>query len=173
MNAPDPYGAASLPHSAPPFPHIAKPGYGHDNQQPIPYPDPQLMPQIQVPPMPQMQIPQAAYPVMMGPHPPTQMGPVYSPVPGAPKQNSMSMASLILGLVAMFCVGPLAGIPAIITGVMARKQIADSGGTQTGSGQAMAGIVLGAIATVLTVFGLVIWFIVIIAAAGAGEPPLY
>lgn len=164
MNAPDPDGAAGLPHSAPPFQNIA--------QQLSPYPDPQLMSQMQVPPMPQTQVPQAACPVMMGPHAP-QMGPVQPPAPGAPTQNSMAMASLILGLFAMLCVGPLTGIPAIITGFMARKQITLSGGSQTGAGQAITGIILGIVATAATVFGLLLWLLIIVLAAVAGEPPLY
>ena len=40
-------------------------------------------------------------------------------------------------------------------GVLARKQIASSGGTKTGAGMAMAGLVMGALGIVLTV-GLVI-----------------
>jgi hypothetical protein len=50
----------------------------------------------------------------------------------------------------MLCCGLLTGIPAIILAVQAKRQIAMSGGRQTGEGMATAGLVLGIIATVLT-----------------------
>ena len=66
---------------------------------------------------------------------------------------------MILGIVGMLCCGLLTGIPAIILAVQAKRQIATSGGQQTGEGMATAGLVLGIIATVLS--GLVAIFFVI------------
>lgn len=72
-----------------------------------------------------------------------------------PTSNSLAVVSLglgILSLASIFCGGLLIGIPtsigAIVTGVIARNQIKQSEGTQTGSGLAIAGIVLGILGVV-------------------------
>ena len=54
----------------------------------------------------------------------------------------------------MFCCGFIAGVPAIILGNMAKKEIAETG--QPGRGMAQAGFILGIIAVV---FG-ILWLIV-------------
>ncbi len=77
--------------------------------------------------------------------------------------NGSAIASLVLGLLSIvLCLGFLTGIPAIITGSSARKQIRASGGMQSGDGMAVAGLVLGWMGTVLGVIGVgffawVIW----------------
>ena len=53
-----------------------------------------------------------------------------------------AIASLVCG-VCVFLLGPIAGIPAVITGHIARKKIRNSGGTISGSGMALAGLILG------------------------------
>ena len=70
------------------------------------------------------------------------------------KTNNLAITSLVLGIVSIpltFCyyVGIPIGIAALVTGLIARRQIKDSGGTQTGNGMAVAGIVLGGIVGVL------------------------
>jgi hypothetical protein len=54
----------------------------------------------------------------------------------------MAIASLICGVVWLFWVG---SIIAVVMGFVAKRQIAASNGTQSGSGLATAGIVLGLI----------------------------
>lgn len=68
----------------------------------------------------------------------TPAWPVHRPV----ENNGLAIAALVCGV--MF-IGP----PALIMGIMARKQIAASGGQQTGDGLALAGVILGAMGTAL------------------------
>jgi hypothetical protein len=82
-----------------------------------------------------------------------------------PATNGKATAALWTGigsLVLTFCCGfpGLAGIVAVVLGVLAQGQIRRSGGQQTGGGMATAGIITGAIAFVL---GLVIVVLVIVA----------
>lgn len=79
------------------------------------------------------------------------------------------MTSMILGIVSIplaFCygIGILFGIAAFITGLIARRQIKDSAGTQSGDGMAIAGVVMGAIVGGL--LGLAVVAIVILALLG-------
>jgi hypothetical protein len=73
--------------------------------------------------------------------------------------SQLPLISLIAGIVALLtswcCIGFIAGIAAVVTGVIGRNQAAERGGSV---GQATAGIVLGAVA-------LVIWLILIIVSA--------
>ncbi|MCW5832702.1 MAG: DUF4190 domain-containing protein [Labilithrix sp.] len=55
--------------------------------------------------------------------------------------------SLVLGLVSLGCVGPLAGLPAIVLGSLARRDIDRSRGTLTGRAVAAGGIVSGLFGT--------------------------
>jgi hypothetical protein len=56
------------------------------------------------------------------------------------KANGLAVASLVCGL-AQFLVGPVATLPAILFGHMARNQIKQTG--EQGAGLALAGLVLG------------------------------
>jgi MFS family permease len=78
---------------------------------------------------------------------------------GYPK-NSLGVWSLVLGLVGLFVCGIFAGIPAIIIGHKARGAVAD--GQANNPGMATAGIVLGWIATILSVLA-VVGFILLVA----------
>lgn len=64
--------------------------------------------------------------------------------------------SLVLGLVSLGCVGPLAGLPAIVLGSLARRDIDRSRGTLTGRAVAAGGIVSGLFGTGLGVV-LALW----------------
>lgn len=86
------------------------------------------------------------------------------PAPPQPPTNQMAMVSLILGIAGIMCFGFFTGIPAIITGVMGRRQVAESAGAEKGDGQALTGIVLGSIAIAWSFFGILFWII----AASAG-----
>ncbi len=54
-----------------------------------------------------------------------------------------SIWSLVLGIISFTCFGPLTAIPAVICGHVALSRIKKSAGTRTGSGMAIAGLVLG------------------------------
>ena len=89
------------------------------------------------------------------PPPPPQSGqqPSYG---GAPQQgtNSKAIWSLVLGILGVVCCGFITGIPALILGNMARKEI--DAGQGTGRGMATAGLVLGIIAVVLGIISLIL-----------------
>ncbi len=80
---------------------------------------------------------------------PQQAQPISSaPYASGQQTNGFAIASLVLSLV---CCGPLA----IIFGFIARKQIRESNGAQTGDGLALAGIIVGFVFTGLyLVYGL-------------------
>lgn len=107
------------------------------------------------------------------PQPPTTPPPPggYGPpppaagIPGSQAQkSSLPTVSLVLGILSLVCLGFLSGIPAIITGFMGRKKAKITG---EGAGIALAGIITGAIGTVLSLIGLVIAFFVIVAGGAA------
>jgi hypothetical protein len=62
---------------------------------------------------------------------------------------------MILGILSLFCCGVITGVVAIVLAQQAKREIAASGGMQSGAGQAQAGFVLGIIGIALTVIGLI------------------
>ncbi len=88
-------------------------------------------------------------------------GPGYGWAPGAPlPSNGLGTASLVIGIIApvLFCIWPLAiilGILAVVFGMIGRGKVRR--GQATNAGQALAGIICGAVGIVLaTVFGVLI-----------------
>ena len=87
--------------------------------------------------------------------------PVFAPPPGAMdgsgQKNPLAIASLSTGIFALIfsCCCGLFALPlsaaAIITGFLAKKQIAESGGTDQSRQFALIGMILGAVAMVLSV----------------------
>jgi len=67
--------------------------------------------------------------------------------------NGTGLWALILGLLGLVFFGFLTGIPAIVLGIKGRRKAA--AGKATNDGQALAGLILGIVATVLTVLALV------------------
>lgn len=63
------------------------------------------------------------------------------------KTNTLAIVSLVLGIL---CCIPFASIAAIVTGVIAMKQI-DQDPTQTGKGLAIAGAVLGGLSLLMSI----------------------
>lgn len=72
-----------------------------------------------------------------------------------PQTNQKALWSMILGILSLVCCGLLAGIPALILGNSAQKEIAASGGAQSGEGMAKAGVILGWISIALSILGLI------------------
>lgn len=67
-------------------------------------------------------------------------------VPGAghSRTSGLAVGSMILGIASLvLCLGPLAGIPAVILGHKANSDIRKSGGIVQGGGMAVAGLVTG------------------------------
>ncbi len=81
-------------------------------------------------------------------------GPLPPPAP-PPPTDAKATASLALGLISVFgtlCFGGLfLGIPAVVLGLLARRDVRRSGGMLGGSGVAAVGIATGAIGSLLTV----------------------
>jgi len=102
------------------------------------------------------------------PYPPYPALPPQAYIPTAPNDGK-AVASLVLGLLSLLCFGVLAGIPAIIFGVLARRDIARSNGALGGDGLALGGIITGILSTLITI-GVVIFYILIIGAAVASAP---
>ncbi len=73
--------------------------------------------------------------------PPPQFG---APPQGAGKTPPLAIVSLIAGILGIPCCGCFVfGIAAAITGYLAKKEIAESGGTKGGAGLAQWGFILG------------------------------
>jgi hypothetical protein len=68
------------------------------------------------------------------------------------KNNGLAIASLVLGILWIYWIG---SILALVFGYMAKNQIDRSGGTQSGRGLAVAGIVLGWVGVGILVLGIV------------------
>jgi hypothetical protein len=86
------------------------------------------------------------------PPPPEAGGHGHTP----PQTNQKALWSMILGIIAIAPCGPFAGIPALVLGGFAKKEIAAARGAQAGEGMATAGVVLGWISVAISVTLLII-----------------
>ena len=95
-----------------------------------------------------MSYPTGSYPPYGAPVPPTP----------TPPTSGKALGSVICGVLSLFVCGFFTGIPAIILGVSARREIRESGGSLSGDGLALGGIITGIIGSILglLVLGLVI-----------------
>ena len=59
------------------------------------------------------------------------------------KTAGLAIASLVLGILGVTCIGPLGAIPAVICGHLANGKIKRATGTLQGEGLALAGLILG------------------------------
>jgi hypothetical protein len=83
------------------------------------------------------------------------------------RTSTMAIVSLIAGIVGLTLLPIIGSIAAVVTGYMARKEIAASAGAITGNGMALAGLIMGWIGVVLSVVGLCIaCFLVVLLPAG-------
>ena len=64
------------------------------------------------------------------------------------RTNSLAIAALCCGI-GQVLAGPLAGVPAIILGIMSMRQIRQTG--EDGNGMAVTGLVLGIVGVIATV----------------------
>jgi hypothetical protein len=81
-----------------------------------------------------------------------QTPPAATPAP-APT-NTMAILSLIAGIAGLSVLPFVGSVVAVILGPIAKRDIAASGGAQTGEGLATAGTILGWVGIGLTVLGL-------------------
>jgi hypothetical protein len=97
-------------------------------------------------------------------------GPPYygSPYPQQPypmvmtvNSNGKAIASLVLGIFGIFSFPIISSIVALVLGVQARREIAASGGWQTGDSMARAGIILGWVG--IAIYSLLFLILIIVA----------
>lgn len=152
------------------------PGCGAGPQAPAPPVQPA---QGAAPPQPQGQPPYPGYP----PHPGYPPYPTYGAAPGgtpyavgvypypqSKTTNPKAIVSLVLGILGITSCYIVSGLPALIVGYLARREIKDSPETQDGNGLAVAGIVLGWISVGLTVvLAVSIVLVAMLSAAGSGS----
>ena len=74
--------------------------------------------------------------------------PMYTPPPSPPNSGGAT-TSLVLGIASLVLCGLFTGIPAIILGVRARREIRESNGRIGGDGLALGGIITGVVGTLL------------------------
>lgn len=94
------------------------------------------------------------------PPPPPQYGAPQPGMPGMPQKTSgMAIASLVTGILSIFpcCSIGILGVLGIVFGILARKNIEASNGTEKGLGLARAGLICGVVGLVLTV---IYWILV-------------
>jgi predicted acyltransferase len=80
-------------------------------------------------------------------------GPMYG-ASGPPKADGSAIASLVCGIVGLFCFIP--AIVAIVLGASSKRRIDQSNGQLTGGGMATAGLVLGIVGVALGVIYVVV-----------------
>lgn len=124
-----------------------QPPFGQPQDQP-PFAPPQAPPPF---PQPQGPAPFGAPQPGYGPAQPPGYGPPAFQQQG---NNGKAIAALVLGILSVLCFGILAGIPAIIFGQIAKREIdAGNGG---GRGMAQAGFILGIVSVAITVLALIV-----------------
>ena len=78
------------------------------------------------------------------------------PYTSAAPTNTMAIISLVTGLLGWFAFPIIGAIVAVITGHMARREIRDSYGGQSGDGLAVAGLILGYLNLAMTCVGILV-----------------
>ncbi|MDN4160490.1 DUF4190 domain-containing protein [Nocardioides abyssi] len=101
--------------------------------------------------------PYPSYPSSGQPQQPPQHPP-WAPPPGTPPPPTPGQATtaLVLGVLSLTCFGFLTGVPAMVLGKSAEREITRSGGRLGGAGVATAGFVTGLVGTILSTIGLVV-----------------
>jgi len=84
----------------------------------------------------------------------TEAPPPVPPAPSGGKTNGLAIASLVMGILALLCLGALAGIPGVICGHMALGRIKTSG--EGGQGLAVAGLIMGYIGIAWSIIALLL-----------------
>jgi hypothetical protein len=88
--------------------------------------------------------------------------------------NGLAITSLVLGIVSVplaFCYGfgILFAIPALILGLIARRQIEESGGMQSGKGLALAGMITGGIVVGVAVLAVISIVVLVLLGPAVGN----
>ena len=73
------------------------------------------------------------------------------------QQNTLAIVSLVCGVLSLFCLGIVLGLPAIIMGFMQLNKIKSDPVTYGGKGLAIGGMVTGALSSLLTILGILLF----------------
>lgn len=102
--------------------------------------------------------------------PPANADPIgYPPIPNARPTSGLAIASLILGILALTTCTFAPGIPAVICGHLAMKHTHPETGNRGGRGMAIAGLIMGYLASAFVLIFILYFFIAIGAAASAAS----
>ncbi len=96
---------------------------------------------------------------------PAMPQPGYPPIPPVAPNSSKATTSLVLGIISIVACGLFLGIPAMVLGRQAKREIEQSQGRLGGEGLATAGFVTGLIGTIWSVLAAIL-VVVVIAAGG-------
>jgi hypothetical protein len=98
--------------------------------------------------------------------------PSYAPSPGlsfqqrGPQTSGPAIAALVMGILSIVaCLGPITGVPAMVVGRRATRDIDASGGELEGRGMATGGVITGLIGSVLWTLIVVLLIIGLVAAS--------
>lgn len=87
----------------------------------------------------------------------------------APQPHPKGTLVLILGILSIFCCGIFTGIPAIIIGGKAKKDIDANPGAYTNGGMVKAGWILGIISIALTVLWIILYATGVLTVSGSAS----
>lgn len=89
----------------------------------------------------------------------------FQPPPSASGQDqTLAIVSLVCGILGILCCGLVTGIPAIITGYMAKNNVDSNPNQYGGRGLALAGMILGGVSVLFSILG-IIYYIILLATA--------
>ena len=70
---------------------------------------------------------------------------------GQGQNNTLAIVSLVSGILSILCCGLIAGIPALITGYIARNNAAQNPQMYGGGGLALAGMIMGGLSILFSI----------------------
>ena len=99
------------------------------------------------------------------PPPPYGGGPSY----GGTREHPRGTTILVLGILSIVCCGLFTGIPAIVMGRSASKEIDARPHEYSNAGTVKAGLICGIVGTALSVLGLLLWIGVVALGLATGS----
>ena len=83
-----------------------------------------------------------------------------------PRTSGLAIASLVLGILTIIaCLGPFAGIPAVVCGHLARRDCREDPSVG-GDGLALGGLIVGYVGTALWLLTVLLWVALLFARVG-------
>lgn len=102
--------------------------------------------------------------------PPQPVQPAWQPPPppayAQPQNKSLATAAMVVGILSLFCLGPIPAIVAIVLGAVALSQMNKMPDKFGGRQSAWVGIIVGGV-TILIYIAILIFYVVVIVAANS------